>query len=116
MHPFKLSVLPYIGYSERDNFNFFMWHLQLKCKSFSKSYDINSVKIYKYSYKGTKQNFVIMILNDLKWYWKLLVRMIWNYIDIAMCYNLLLPVIDFCGVIIFALSTQPLKQTSARDK
>ena len=54
--------------------------------------------------------------NDLKWYWKLLVRMIWNDIDIAMCYNLLLPVIDFCGVIIFALSTQPLKQTSARDK
>ena len=91
-----------------------MWHLQLKCKSISKSYEINSVKTYKYSYIGTKQNFVIS--NDLKWYWKLLVRMIWNDIDIAMCYNLLLPVIDFCGVIIFALSTQPLKQTSARDK
>ena len=88
-----------------------MWHLQLKCKSISKSYEINSVKIW---------NILIKVQNkislDLKWYWKLLVRMIWNDIDIAMCYNLLLPVIDFCGVIIFALSTQPLKQTSARDK
>ena len=54
--------------------------------------------------------------NDLKWYW---MTFSWNdlkWFHIAMCYNLLLPVIDFCGVIIFALSTQPLKQTSARDK